>query len=110
MKRTIYAAPPKVEGLDENQKAEVYRGVFDLVCDPKDWRAAIDATLVVPAWILPTDEDLRAFVETVKDAVEFMTATEALMVPMRGTDFASNRPVFVFSVKAVGYRSGPAGC
>jgi hypothetical protein len=108
-KRIIYAAPPKTEGLDENQKTEVYRAVFDLVCDPHDWKTEIDATIVAPEWILPTEADQFRFQVIVAKAVEFMTATKARVTVQKEYDFVATRPQFLFRVRAIGYRAGPAG-
>ena len=65
------------------------RKVFDLVCDPKDWRAPI--AVWVPG----------AVVMAVVAAIEFMTATHPRV------DLDVNRMRYL--VTSEGYRNGPAG-
>lgn len=61
---------------------------FDVVCDPDDWRAPIDAEVAV--------EEVPVTVA----AIEYFTATS-----VRVTRCHTDR----CRVRSVGYRSGPAG-
>lgn len=69
---------------------------FDLVADPDDWKAPIDAVVTLPHVM----DGLE-----VKKAVQFFTATEATISVV---GLASETDITV-RVQAPGYRMGPAG-
>lgn len=87
--------------IDQMTKEAVYRGytlaeltqAFDLVCDPNDWRAPINHTLV-------KSQATPANLAVITAAVIFFTATAPTFTPL---DYG------MVKVTAVGYRSGLAG-
>ena len=75
---------------EQNALQPERRRVFDLVADPADWKAPIDA-FIKYAWNISP--------EAVNDAIVHFTATEASFI----------HETHGFHVKAEGYRKGPAG-
>ena len=73
----------------KNYDLDDLRKVFDIVCDPDDWRAPI------AVWV--SGEAVLAVVA----AIEFMTATH----PRVQLDSERMR----YLIKSEGYRNGPAG-
>lgn len=73
------------------------RCAFDMVANPDDWRAPVDSVV-----------DAR-FVELVKAAVEFFTATSATTRPEHGREARRSPVPNPVRVRAAGYRAGPAG-
>jgi hypothetical protein len=73
----------------EDARADYYRALFALVCDPADWKAPVDC--VVPF----------AIGGDVQEAVVFMTGALAARETIAG-----GKEVRVWSV---GYRAGPCG-
>lgn len=77
---------------------------FDLVSDPKDWRA--------PIWAFVAQSVLDDSGITTKDirmAITHYTATEATVISLRAGEKHQRcvGPGFIFTAK--GYRAGPAG-
>jgi len=70
----------------------ILKGAFDVVADKEDWRAPIDA--VVDPSTCEYDADVIAH------AIAFFTGTIA--------EFFA-QPCGEYSVRAIGYRGGPAG-
>lgn len=69
---------------------EILKPFFDKVCNPKDWKAPIDACI-------REEERFRVY-----EAIQFFTGTQA--------DFtAMDMPIGWLRVTSIGYRNGPAG-
>ena len=104
----LYAVPT-VANLPEDRKVDLYAAVFDLVANPTDWRATINARVMAAAWLFPDKETVDGFVALLKDVVEFYTATKATVEVIESKTPVFDRPTLVFQVHALGYRNGPAG-
>lgn len=91
IKITVPAGP-----LPSKERHDVLKRAFDAVANPADWKAPIDARVT-------RDVLARANVtiEDILEAVEFFTATTATVST---PDMHGAR-----SVRADGYRRGPAG-
>lgn len=81
---------------------ELMNLAFDHVCDPKNWKAPIDA--LVPA----------QYVKIYVDAVKHMTSTdcEVFHIQDEVPIFVSNvwgRSIQMYRIKSIGYQAGPAG-
>lgn len=87
IKTEIKTATANLFDLEQN----TLRKAFDRVANSNDWRAPIDAVVVV------LDD---AELEDIRDAVEFFTATQATITLVDGR---------TYRVQADGYRRGPAG-
>jgi hypothetical protein len=74
---------------EQNARQPMREYYFDLVANPADWKAPIDA-------VVPIKTDLAMLV----DAIEWFTATKPT-ITYAGADG--------FHVAAIGYRAGPAG-
>ena len=77
---------------DSNDRARL-EAAFNMVADPNDWRAPIDA-------YVPKDTDLVLL----EEAIVFYTATTPTFTVALGKD-----QVMRIRVRADGYRAGPAG-
>ena len=95
----------------------VLKPAFDLVKNPRDWKAAISSRIPqdkldaeAKRLGLQNGEELLA---AIKEAIEFYTSTEASIAPVGNTD--SGRPhgdtglPQGWRITAAGYRMGPAG-
>lgn len=83
-----------INGREYTRKA--LEDAFDMVANPDDWRAPIDAHV--------TTTDIRDG-STIKAAVAFFTGTEATIRLESDVD----QETFELHVTALGYRMGPCG-
>ena len=95
--RSISARTPEiVVGNTDAARQEILRAAFNVLCNPVDWKAPINALLD------PQDANIGLYIE----AVQFMTATAPSL-------FITNNPApmggYYLRLVSEGYRAGPAG-